>query len=110
MDTQHKPTRLIGPEDVKVGHYVTIAHESVECFKLNCSVPGQDTIDVLHVEMRYCGAGWPMKVLAVSQPYVLVTDPRGRSFNLDLRRYRLARLPKRFGATAFEKIAASPTA
>ncbi|QNN21693.1 hypothetical protein HED60_05230 [Planctomycetales bacterium ZRK34] len=109
MDTQFKPTRLIGPEDIKVGQYVTVAHETVELLRYDNSVPTQPVLETMSVQVRHCGAGWPMKVAAVSQPYVLVTDPRGRSFSVDLRRYRLARLPRKFGKAAFARIKSNPT-
>jgi hypothetical protein len=109
MDTQHKPTRLIGPEDIAVGQYVTISHETLQLLRCDTSVSMQPVLETISVQMRYGGAGWPMKVQAVSQPYVLVTDPRGRSFSLDLRRFRLARLPKKFGKAAFDRIKFNPT-
>ena len=46
-------------------------------------------------------AGEPLRVTAVCVPYVLVRPASGRPFVLDLRKVRLARLEREFGAEAW---------
>ena len=49
--------------------------------------------------------GRPLKVVSVCLPFALVKLPSGRHRPLDVRRYRLARLSKRYGREAFRRLA-----
>jgi hypothetical protein len=44
----------------------------------------------------------PLKVKSVCLPYVLVKHPRGHRLTLDVRRWKLARLDKRFAQIAWK--------
>ena len=97
-----KPSRLIGPEDVKPGQFVTIAEvtEQYVCFP----DAGPDTTPrVESVTLQPAGAGCPFRVEQVSLPFVLVVAPDGQRYAADLRRHRLARLSRRYGRAAFAR-------
>lgn len=99
-----KPSRLIGPEDIRVGQYVTCAHQTYELVPSPCDVPTGDR----HVEPHYVtvtapDAGEALRVEAVCLPYVLVRTMHGRIDAVDLRQVRLARLSKAYGRAAFSR-------
>ena len=99
-----RPSRLIGPEDVRPGIWVTVSevtHRLPDACDDGFSPAG---------ELRRLGtmtwtgpsmiAGMPLLVQAVSLPFVLTTDAEGEPWELDLRKHRLARLPKQCGRRA----------
>ena len=97
-----KPARLIGPEDVRPGLYVTVAETTWQVLY----VPEESGIGAPEARIaRVSGwdgdAGWPLRVVSVSLPYVLAIDRDGDHVAVDLRRSRLARLSKAYGQAAF---------
>lgn len=96
-------SRLIGPEDVKPGQFVTVAEVTEQYVYLpaEACVGGNVEPRVAAVTLRSAAAGWPFRVEQVSLPYVLVIAPDGERYAADLRRHRLARVRKRYGKAAF---------
>ena len=95
-----EPSRLIGPEDIELGDYVTVSHETFEYVPSAC----KRDIKPSRVTLMVDNAGRPLKVVSVCQPFVLVEDPNGKHYPLDLRRHRLARLSMTYGNTAFHRM------
>ncbi len=105
MDTLLKPSRVIGPEDVRVGDYITITHEVLEFFVCaNATEYGQEPeIKLKRMAVMPYGAGRPYKVVSVCLPFVLVRTMTGERCTLDLRQHHIARINKVFGKEAFKK-------
>lgn len=104
MTTQPKPSRLIGPEDVRPGDYVTVAHATYELIPSPCDERWRRDPGPVRITVMPCCAGRPLKVIDRCAPFVLVEDPDSTRYTLDLRRLRLARLSKRYGRSAFKQI------
>lgn len=113
-DKLSKASRLIGPEDVRAGQYVTIAEMTwqVLCVPDDACGPLAEEPRILHVTGWPEGAGWPLRIVKVCIPYVFAETVAGAHVTLDLRRHRLSRLSKSYGKAVFEahkKPAAGPT-
>ena len=104
MNKIYTPTRLIGPEDVTPGDYVTIAETTGQVLPNRCVEAHEREIELLKFTMWPDEAGQPLKVQAVSLPFVLVQTVGGPSAIIDLRQHRLARLPEAFGRLAFARL------
>lgn len=103
MDKQTKPSRVIGPEDVRRGDYVTVTHTMYEYFQDLCPSLPDDDVKIVRVTVMSDEAGQAKKVIAVCLPFVLVEDIAGKRESLDLRRQRIAILSKGYGRKAFKK-------
>lgn len=95
------PSRLIGPEDLAVGQYVTIAEETDE-YVVRSDADVSPTLFVQSVTTMAGYAGWPSRIKAVSLPYVFVKRASGSLAVFDLRRHRLALLAPEFGKAVFK--------
>lgn len=104
MKFSMKPSRLIGPEDVRPGIFVTVSHETFQFIPNENGGLDGGHIEPAHVTVIPCDAGQPLLVKNVCLPFVLVTDPKGSCYSLDLRRARLARLSTGFGKEAFTRM------
>lgn len=102
MSTCKKPSRVIGPEDVRIGDYVAITHTTYEFIADPCTGITQPEVKPARVTMIPWNAGRPMKVVAVCLPFVLVLDTSRTTETLDLRRHRIARLGRAYGRKAFK--------
>ena len=96
--------KVIAPEDIREGMYVALFSETVEHWP--CGDDGAATSK----PARPARMDWlpddgaaPVRVAAVCLPFVLVRRTDGKLGTLDVRRYRLARVSKRFGRRAFER-------
>lgn len=108
MDLQLEPSRLIGPEDVRPGIYVTVSHETFEFVPRLHGKPEAGGVEPIRVTFIPHHAGRPFKVVSVCLPFVLVKDPWDRHHPFDLRCHRLARLSASFGKTAFKRMRMTP--
>lgn len=102
MRTSKKPSRVIGPEDVRIGDYVTVTHTTYEFVMDPCPGISQDEVKPNRVTLIPWDAGRPMKVLSVCLPFVLVVDTARTTDTLDLRRHRIAKLSSAHGRKAFK--------
>ncbi|MHC4996202.1 MAG: hypothetical protein ACYTGQ_14255 [Planctomycetota bacterium] len=104
--TFNEASRFIGPEDVCVGDFITVT----DCIHQISPFERMDTrdreVDPIRVEMMSRMAGWPLKVVAVSLPYVAIIDADGDHFSLDFRRHRLARVARSYGKALFKSVRA----
>ncbi len=101
-------TRLIAPEDVLPGMYVTVLLEEREA----CLAPSSHSdaesreVTVSRYAYRPADAGVPRHVVGVCLPFVLTVRPEGTHETLNVRCQRLARLTDRYGGEAFRRLAA----
>ena len=102
MSTCKKPSRVIGPEDVRIGDYLTVTHTTYEFIADPCAGITQDEVKPARVTVIPWDAGRPVKVVAVCLPFVLVVDASRNTDTLDLRRHRIAKLGKDYGRKAFK--------
>jgi hypothetical protein len=103
MGKQMDVARSLAPEDLKVGEYVAITaviHEVYLCAQLERGYGPYEPVRLVCTE---CSDGAPLKVLAVCIPFVLVADGHGQRRPLDIRRLRLARLPRDYARKALKK-------
>jgi hypothetical protein len=96
--------KSLAPEEIRPGDFVAVLHVTCElpsflwcadALTLPCHEP---------VRIRFVptSESVPLKVKQVCLPYVLVKSPSGHSRTLDVRRYRLARLPQRYAQAAWK--------
>lgn len=99
--------RALAPEDIRPGYYVGILYVVGEYVPwLAIEEGGWRRVEPMRIQLLPRFGDHPMKVLDVCLPYVLVKDTDGDCRTLDVRRYRLARVTRRFARTAFERVRA----
>ncbi len=103
QEQELKSSRSIGPEDIKAGDYVTIAHTTYELVPDECG-SFQRELEPRRITIMSWEAGKPLKVVDVCLPFVLAKDPKGTHVTIDLRRHQLARLDDAFGKKAYKAI------
>lgn len=81
-------------------HVMTVAHETCECVRWSCDVPGDDAITRGRIVCMADDAGWSLRVAVICQPFVLVRDAYGKYITLDLRQHHFAHMSKYFGEKA----------
>lgn len=97
-----KPSRVIGPEDVRVGDYITVTHATEEYIADTCAYEHGRDAKPRRVTMIPEWAGYPMRVTAVCLPFVLVRLVTKSQGSLDLRRHQIAKLSRAYGRKAFK--------
>ena len=101
--------RPLAPEDIRPGLYVAVLYVIGE--HLSGTALDEPTwrrvepVRVQWLQPLWFG-GHPMKVIDVCLPYVLVREADGDYQTLDVRRFRLARVTRKFGEKAREKVRA----
>jgi hypothetical protein len=95
--------QTLAPEDIRRGDYVAVLHEVYEYPTwFWCDGAFAQTRDeAVRVRFTPHDDAAPMKVQAVSLPFVLVKQPCGRRRTIDVRRRPLARLAGSYGAAAW---------
>jgi hypothetical protein len=99
-----KMAKFLAPEDVRAGDYVALLHVVHEipsffwCHGMG-SIRPDEPVRVTLVPNK---AGVPFHVRSVCLPFVLVKGPSGKMRNLDVRRYRLARLDRGHALAAWK--------
>ena len=96
------PSRLVGPEDLKVGMHVIVSRVTSEAVWLTDDPAGGERL----ARETYESFPWctfVYRITAVSLPYVLAVDTEGDPATLDVRRHRLARVANSFGKLAFRQ-------
>ena len=105
MEYERTMSRLLPPEDIEVGQYVSVLHVVGESmpwdFELDATWRQRSPVRTLWLPDR---GGVPLRVVEVCLPFVLVERPSGRHRTLDVRRYRLARVSDRYGREVFKRI------
>ena len=98
--------KLLAPEDIRVGMYVSIHSELGEYlpFSILCGKSQWSNPEI--VRIRWLPSDFevgPRIVISVCLPYILVKDQDGDLRTLDTRRYGLVRISDSYGREAFRK-------
>ncbi len=92
--------KVIAPEDLNEGDLIAVLNvvdEIVPMLLMREAWQDSKAMEPLRVMYLPCGDPAPMKVEAVCLPFVLVKQADGVVRTIDVRRYRLARLPVDYG-------------
>jgi hypothetical protein len=96
--------KVLAPEDVRAGDYVTLLHVVYElpsffwCGGVGTIRPDEP----VRIPFVPDNGGVPLRVRSVCLPFILVKAPSGQQRNLDVRRYRLARLDRAHARAAWK--------
>ncbi|MHC4091351.1 MAG: hypothetical protein ACYSVY_13930, partial [Planctomycetota bacterium] len=105
MESERTMSRSLPPEDIRVGQYVTVMHVLRESEPCDCeSDVAWRGVRLQRTLWLPWSGGWPMKVVEVCLPFVLVERANGKHRTLDVRRYKLARVSDRYGDEVFKRV------
>lgn len=102
LNEQIDLSRALAPEEIEPGSYVSILKVVIE------HLPCCENLDWRELELKRLAwlpwGNWePMYVVEVCLPYVLVKCSDGTHTTIDTRRFRLARVTRRFGREVFRR-------
>jgi hypothetical protein len=96
--------KVLAPEDVRAGDYVALLHVIHElpsffwCGGMGTMRPDEP----VRIPFVPNNGGVPLRVRSICLPFILVKAPTGKLRNLDVRRYRLARLDRAHARAAWK--------
>jgi hypothetical protein len=107
MERETYIARLLAPEDIRPGTYVSVMYVVDEHMpdSWERGESWRASGPLRYVRLPWEGAT-PVRVVEVCLPFVLVKTARGKHRTLDVRRYRLGRVSDHFGRRVFEQIEA----
>lgn len=99
-------SRSLAGEDLRCGDFVAILHEIVEwpSFFWSCDPQLLPPDEPVRLMCRSSDGGTPLKVKAISLPFVFVKEPSGGHLTLDVRKHRLARLSPEYARLAWKTL------
>lgn len=105
-----KLAKSLAPEEIRAGDFVAQLYHVCEFPSWFWCDSGLASARDELVRIQYTpeDGGVPLKVKSVCLPFVLVRDPRGRKFTLDIRRVKLARLDCEYAKTAWGMLRPQP--
>lgn len=104
MIKSKRTSQPVAPEDLRCGEYVSITQVVMEHLPCELERPSwENQGPVKTLWLPFC-APRPMKVVDISLPFVFVQMATGKHEVVDVRRFRLARLPEPFGKKAFKRL------
>jgi hypothetical protein len=98
-------SRSLAAEDLRCGDFVAILHEITEwpSFFWCCADPQLlPPEELVRLVTRSSDAGTPLKVKAISLPFVFVRKPCGGHLTLDVRQHRLVRLSAEYARAVWK--------
>jgi hypothetical protein len=100
---ESKMAKVLAPEDLRVGDYVALLHvvREMPSFWWCGGVATVQPELPVRVPFLLKNGGIPYLVHSVCLPFLLVKTPGGDLRNLDVRRYRLARLDRTYARIAW---------
>jgi hypothetical protein len=103
-DADSKTAKVLAPEDVRAGDYVALLHvvHEVPSFLWRGEFSANRPDEPVRVPFVPKNGGVPFRVRSVCLPFILVKTPSGELRNLDVRRYRLARLDRTHALAAWK--------
>lgn len=105
MDTQITLSKLLAPEEIRPGEYITLLREVHEFLNIWAACdPLLKRELLLRAEFIAEDAGLPLRVVSVCLPFVLAEEPSRKHRTLDVRRYAIARLDERYAKKAMKKL------
>jgi hypothetical protein len=99
-----RSSQALAPEDIRVGDFVGLLQASVQypTYLWHGDLPSHHgPEECVRVSFMPCDGGVPLKVKAVSLPFILVKAPGQNAETLDVRLCRVARLDADYAATAW---------
>ncbi|MFG0260719.1 MAG: hypothetical protein ACF8LK_10250 [Phycisphaerales bacterium JB041] len=97
-DNVVRVVRQVRADDVRVGDYVVVMHESYDF--MACGF-GADNVRVQRVTVLPNSTEAPVRIEAVCVPFLMVRSARGECSMIDMRRVQLATVAGRFGRAVF---------
>lgn len=97
-------SRPVSAEDLSPGQFVALSRITYELIPDDPDSPWRQDLIPQRIRLMPCDAGRPLKVIAISVPFVLVRTPEGTPLTLDLRRVELMRLGAVFGREAYGRL------
>lgn len=98
--TRPTTSRAVAPEDLRVGDYVTVTHQTYQ-FVAFAPFRPDNALQSHTIRLIPDEAGECYRVAAVCLPFILTRSAGGGHPTLDVRQMTLRRLDKRFGKAAF---------
>lgn len=96
----------VAPEDLRAGDFIAPLAAIEECVPFLCTCdPVNPSVPVARYETLEISCDL-VRVRGVCLPFVLVEDRGGRLHTIDVRRYRLARLPRAYAKRAWKLVKA----
>jgi hypothetical protein len=99
-------SRSLAAEDLACGDFVAILHEIVEwpSFFWHCDGQLLPPDEPVRLQCRVADGGTPLKVKAISLPFVFVKEPCGQHKILDVRQHRLVRLSSEYSKPVWKAL------
>jgi hypothetical protein len=96
--------KVLAPEDVRAGDYVALLQviQEMPSFWWCGGIGTMRPEEPVRVPFVPKNGGVPFRVRSVCLPFILVKTPSGAVRNLDVRRYRLARLDRAHARAAWK--------
>ncbi len=99
-DTGISVVRQVRADDVCVGDYVVVMHESYDFVSMSC-FSDTDSMKVERVTVLPNQTKSPVRIEAVCVPFLMVKAVGGKRTMVDMRRVQLAQVSGRFGQAVF---------
>ena len=95
--------KSLAPEEIRTGDYVSLLHTVCDFPAIvwcnDTSLVEQEKLIRLPL-LPWENVGLPLQVLSVCLPFVLVKQPCGKQYSIDIRQHQLAKLSKSYVKTA----------
>lgn len=97
-------SKPLAPEDVRCGDFVSVLYEIIDVpsYLWTCDVHVLPPAEPVRMKWRTGLCGLPLKVKAISLPFVYARKPCGEYCTLDLRQHVIARLGNHYAHTVWK--------
>jgi hypothetical protein len=96
----------VAPEDLNCGDYVAalnVLHQ-FPSFLWSCDSYAIPPEEPVQVRFRAPGAGTPLKIKAISLPFLFVKPPKGAAQTMDVRHTQFVRLDPAYAQTVWKQL------
>jgi hypothetical protein len=97
-------SKPLAAEDVRCGDFVSVLYEIIDVpsYMWSCDSHLLPPDKPVRLKWRTGDCGLPLKVKAISLPFVYVRKPCGEHCTLDLRHHKLVRLGRNYARTVWK--------
>ena len=97
-------SKTLAAEDVRCGDFVSVLYEIIDVpsYMWSCDSHVLPPDQPVRLKWRTNACGVPLKVKAISLPFVYVRKPCGEHCTLDLRQHALVRLGRTYARTVWK--------